>query len=107
MFYHYDQNNSGGSFQIDDDVTVNVYIEADSEEEANSKAEEVGIYFDGCDRDWDCPCCGDRWSRASNWDKAEKVPCPSEWDKMWVKEGEAHTIIYYKDGNVERQYFNG
>ena len=60
-FYLYDQNNSGGSFIVDEDVTHRLLIEADSVEEANQKAVELGVYFDGCDEGMDCPCCGDRW----------------------------------------------
>jgi hypothetical protein len=35
MFYEFDQNNSGGRFIVNDKVTVSVFIEADSPEEAN------------------------------------------------------------------------
>lgn len=58
MFYTFDQNNSGGSFQKDEDVTLHVIIEAENADEANDKAEMVGLYFDGLG---DCSCCGDRW----------------------------------------------
>lgn len=63
-FYHYDQNNSGGSFYIDKDVCENVYIEANNANDANEIAQEKGIYFDGCAEGRDCNCCGDRWSEA-------------------------------------------
>lgn len=64
MFYLFVQNNSGGSFQYDTDagIGVNVAFEANSEEEAIERAENV-IYFDGVYIGRDCPCCGDRWSR--------------------------------------------
>lgn len=60
-WYQYDQNNSGGWHACDDKVCHRVFIEAYSEKEANSKAEELGIYFDGVDAGRDCGCCGDRW----------------------------------------------
>lgn len=60
-FYHFDQNNSGGSFRENEDVTKHVFIEAHSAEEANLLADNFGIYFDGCDMGVDCSCCGDRW----------------------------------------------
>lgn len=64
-WFDYRQNNSGGGFYFDLDagVSVNVLIEADSAREADSKAESIGIYFDGCDTGMDCDCCGDRWYR--------------------------------------------
>ncbi len=72
MFYSYRQNNSGGSFIIDKDVTLFVIIEADSNGEADNKAEEVGLYFDGCDDGRDCSCCGDRWYKP--YGKGDKSP---------------------------------
>ena len=103
MFFNYNQNNSGGYFDVNNDVTVNVYIEANSVEEANTKAEEIGIYFDGCEYDRDCPCCGDRWYRADSYDEVTEVPEASRFDVRWVKVGEPHTIVYYADGSVERK----
>lgn len=61
MFYTYDQNNSGGEFH---DPAMYVIIEAESATQADAIAESHGIYFDGLDRDIDCPCCGDRWYSA-------------------------------------------
>jgi hypothetical protein len=47
-FYEFDQNNSGGSFVVNDKVCHRVIID---------KAETLGIHFDG----WgDCSCCGNR-----------------------------------------------
>jgi hypothetical protein len=62
-YYIYRQNNSGGHYDIDLDVglNVNVIVEATSEDEANTKAREIGIYFDGVRSGIDCECCGDRW----------------------------------------------
>ena len=59
--YEFTQNNSGGYFEVDDKVCHRVFIEADNAMEANEIAQELGIYFDGCDKGIDCPCCGDRW----------------------------------------------
>lgn len=70
MFYTFLQNNSGGFFKDPAEVVI---IEADSADEANKIAEEHGIYFDGCDAEIDCPCCGDRWYRVDEYD-AEEFP---------------------------------
>lgn len=61
MFYQFDQNNSGGSFDVDENVCHRLFIEADSLEEATDKAESLGCYWDGVENGIDCPCCGDRW----------------------------------------------
>lgn len=61
MFYEFDQNNSGGEFEVDENLCQTVIIEADSLEEAEKKAFSMGIYYDGVDEGIDCPCCGDRW----------------------------------------------
>lgn len=60
-FYKYDQNNSGGSFDVDENITHRVVIEAVSESEADIIAKNIGIYFNGVDDGLDCDCCGDRW----------------------------------------------
>lgn len=62
MFYELNQNNSGGSFVVNDKLCHRLFIEADSENEALDKAEELGCYWNGVAKGLDCPCCGDRWS---------------------------------------------
>lgn len=97
-FFKFRQNNSGGSFDIDDKVTIAVWIEADSFDEANAKAESIGIYFDGCESGMDCDCCGDRWSAMDDWNTPEEQPVESKYDSFWVREGVPYTYIYLKDG---------
>ena len=67
MWYDFRQNNSGGYFN----GPRFVLVEADSYEEANALAENAGVYFDfrGVNRLLsDCPCCGPRWSKATEYD---------------------------------------
>lgn len=108
MFYTFDQNNSGGSFQTDDNVTLYVIIEADDANEANEKAEMIGLYFDGSG---DCLCCGDRWYEAYDSeygshdtpqlygeDPIEHGNGPYFTD--WVDNAnQAYCYVYYADGN--------
>ncbi len=61
MFFTFSQNNSGGSFDHDDDLDEFVIIQAVNAVTANAKAESLGIYFNGCMDNVDCSCCGDRW----------------------------------------------
>ena len=70
-FYEFGQNNSGGSFTINDKLCHRVYIEAESHRMANSKLEDLGGYFDGVENDRDCDCCGDRWYEVSASDAME------------------------------------
>jgi hypothetical protein len=101
-FYHYDQNNSGGSFEVNDNVSYNVFIEANSASEADARAEEIGIYFDGCDKDMDCPCCGDRWYSAHG-KEGDATPLiynkpVEEHNEIFAKPGGVYCYVYYLNG---------
>lgn len=62
-WWEFQQNNSGGLFDHDPEAGIGylVFIEARNADEASARAQEIGIYFDGCRDGTDCPCCGDRW----------------------------------------------
>lgn len=66
-FFEYVQNNSGGSWFLSEGNGIGhvVWIEAADAKSADGIAEDLGLYFDGCDTERDCNCCGDRWVRAS------------------------------------------
>lgn len=65
--YIYHQNNTGGTF--DEDMPLKFSIWADTEEDADKLAGNMGAYFDGVGRGMDCECCGDRWNRGYTNDK--------------------------------------
>lgn len=69
-FYTFSQNNSGGSFK---EPAEWVIVEADNAEQANSIAQQNGIYFDGVQKGTDCKCCGDRWYPVCESEKT-KIP---------------------------------
>ncbi|MED2979537.1 hypothetical protein P4284_23020 [Bacillus swezeyi] len=71
-FYNYDQNNSGGFFEVNEKLCHRLFIEAESREEADDIAESLGVYWAGIEKGLDCPCCGDRWYGASKVD-LEKI----------------------------------
>lgn len=73
MFYYFQQNNSGGKYQVGAQVTRLVIIEADSALEANAIAKNNGIYFDGVEYGHDCECCGDRWYKCSEDDGSQTI----------------------------------
>ena len=58
-WFEFDQNNSGGSFDVDENLCHRLFIQARTAEDATVKAEGLGVYFDGCEKGMDC--CGDRW----------------------------------------------
>lgn len=105
MFYNFRQNNTGGAFALDEDrgISVNVIVEADSTEEANERAQRIGVYFNGCDDGSDCPCCGDRWYEA--WGN-EGEPVPSIYGKPLIEAsndypwmgGGPEAYVHLKDG---------
>jgi hypothetical protein len=117
-WYEYTQNNTGGSFVEDDRVGSYVWVEAASADEANSRAEGVGIYFDGCDNGMDCSCCGDRWYPVWKDDGSDK---PELYGKRVtrrkgsvVMDGFSSSLhegttlhLYYKNGTHERIYTQG
>jgi len=61
MWFEFDQNNSGGSHNVDDKVCHRLFIQAPDYRQAEEKATSMGVYFDGVDAGRDCSCCGDRW----------------------------------------------
>lgn len=72
-WYAWNQNNSGGEFHVNDNVAHRLFIEAYSEEEADRKAQDLGVYYNGVDDGFDCDCCGDRWY------SPEKLEFPINW----------------------------
>ena len=78
-YWVYNQNNSGGSHIK---PAIVVYIEAETPEEADTIAQDNGIYFDPL-YERDCECCGTRWDEA--YISVNEIPKPSEFDLMFAK----------------------
>lgn len=112
MFYTYDQNNSGGSFDFDATagITHHVIIEANSADEANEKAQIIGLYFDGYG---DCSCCGNRWYEQTTWyDWGDEVPSlygqplkmsqdhPTEQFAIKWMGDDPEVFVHYADGRI-------
>jgi hypothetical protein len=115
-FYEFDQNNTGGSFDVDDKLCRRLWIEADSESEAEAKAFNMGVYYNGCDDERDCPCCGDRWYSPSvmkqfPYKYSDKTTFQSIDDyAQYMADNYGWTVpdirIFYKDGNVKEIFRN-
>lgn len=79
MFYIFNQNNTGGHFDVDENLCHRLYIEADTKSEAISKAEKLGCYWDGVLKGIDCPCCGDRWD-----ENCDEIDIKKYQAEVWV-----------------------
>lgn len=114
-FYHFRQNNSYGRFDYDEKrgISVNVIVEAVNADDANLRAERIGLYFGG---DGDCPCCGNRWSEQYEYrGKDNSTEFPSVYgDKVapgeafpknenafrWTSDKQFDGFIHYKNGTI-------
>ena len=108
MFFTYNQNNSGGEFIFDKDrgITHFVIVEADSPQDADDRAEKIGLYFDGYG---DCPCCGYRWYSQFSSEEGDEEPSiygrhPRDFVEkkkvVWMDEG-FEVAVHHKDGKIE------
>lgn len=92
-WYCFYQNPSGGEYIGPEYILV----QANSASDANDLVQNHGVYFDGCDDERDCECCGDRWDRHYHEDYSTDSPCvygevvgPSD-----------NVKLVYSDGRVE------
>ena len=62
-YFTFKQTNSGGFLKTSsfDGIGKIVIVVAPNAYEANRRAEDIGLYFDGVRKGIDCACCGDRW----------------------------------------------
>lgn len=103
-FYTFYQNNSGGRFEHDSKrgIGLTVIIEATNIMHAICRAERIGLYFNGCEKDLDCQCCGDRWSKYANCSKKPKINgIEARKFKDLCYLGADH-YIHYLNGKIER-----
>jgi hypothetical protein len=102
VFYTYYQNNSGGYWIFEPKAGISHYVivEANSGEDADAKAEDIGLYFDGCDSGNDCSCCGDRWSRQYKSGKERPEIYGQESVESDKDDDVAEVYIHYLDGRV-------
>jgi len=110
MFYTFRQNNSGGSFDFDLEKGISKYVivEAQTEDEALSRATDIGLYFDGAG---DCPCCGDRWSADPDCNDVPTVYDAAVEPYSTLPAAEIKWLrgpggfIHYADGSIEPFWF--
>lgn len=90
-FYEFSQNNSGGYIIEDSSCGIGdyVYIQADEENEANERAESIGLFSLPY-----CDCCGERFYKAY-----ENVSLDT--DILIIERINISIYIHYKDGRKE------
>lgn len=78
-YWRYRQNNSGGSFT---EPAISVWVQADTNKQADEVAQNNGIYFDPL-FEIDCGCCGNRWEGAEG--PYTEPHEPNENDLFWAE----------------------
>ena len=106
LYYEFNQNNSGGRYKLNENTAEAVIIAARDAKEANSRAEDIGIYFDGCSKGYDCDCCGDRWYEISTWSEKGTVEALLYGQKpeVYLQDrfyGSRAVIVHHADGTRE------
>jgi hypothetical protein len=88
-FYELSQNNTGGSFDVNDKLCHRLFVEAESKNAALRIAEGLGCYWHGVEEGMDCECCGDRWYKSADEVDLEKMN--TEWKgwevSQWLERG--------------------
>ena len=107
-FYQFIQNNSGGAFvnSEKDGICEYVIIEALNANDANNRAEDIGLYFDGCYNGIDCNCCGDRWYKVDESDGEDEPSIYGE--SVYDTEKSLYRdkcYIHFLDGKIEEVNF--
>lgn len=103
MFYCYRQNKLDDKFIVNDKVTVTVIIEADNEQDADSRAQSLGITFDSVVEE---EAITARWDPAAGYSPKRNpdtfVRGSKHYDEKDVNVGEAFCYLYDTEGNQHR-----
>ena len=96
-YFKFRQNNSFGHFV----GTPLVFVQADNAADANSIAQDHGVYFNGVADGIDCDCCGDRWYPVHD-DDAQDQPSYYSWDNDVVcKDGDNYMDYSGKNWKIK------
>lgn len=95
-WYTVRQNNSGGSFTVDNDVAHFVSVQAASDKEAENKMNDITA---SSGYDW-CECCGERWY--VYFDESDGYEVPTYYGKPLSE----HKSSWCND-EIRLHYYNG
>ena len=101
-WFHFDQNNSGGYFIVNDTVAEDVYIQAENAEQATVRAEAILEPYSEY-----CHCCGERWSYYIGDDDGYDVPTKYATPITNVRASTYHkqARLHHDDGTVETYFY--
>lgn len=118
-FFEWSQNSPGGSFDVDNKITHIIIIQSKTYEDAEKKAFELGVYYNGSSEGIDCSCCGDRWYEGQEIELPERMGyfmtkeiliknihqyCNFIVDNYgWIK-GNPDCRVYFDNGDIHEYY---
>lgn len=101
-WFHYSQNNSGGYFIENDEVSEDLFVQAEDANQANKKAFEVTEDYSKY-----CECCGERWWISAGDKDGCEVPTIYETkitEKYKPFKIDTYATLHYADGRVVKFY---
>lgn len=98
-WFTYNQNNSGGYFIDNDDVSHLICVQAENAEAANTQAyqitEEYGEF---------CECCGERWDISER--DQDGADVPTQYDKPLTESEASHyrqtAVLHFATGEKRK-----
>lgn len=98
-WFTYDQNNSGGFFIDNDQVSHLICIQANTAEEANAKAQNIVTYYSDF-----CECCGERWYICER--EGDGADVPSQYGKPLADQDPViyreTAVLHFANGEVRK-----
>ena len=102
-WFHFDQNNSGGYFLVNEDVAEDVYIQAENAEHAQDRARAIFFPY----REF-CECCGERWTIDYIRDE-DGYDVPTKYDvdidEIVAEHFSKQARLHHLDGNIETVFY--
>lgn len=98
-WFTYDQNNSGGYFIDNDQVSHLICVQAETAKEANEKASVITEDFS----EW-CECCGERWYLSER--DSDGADVPAQYGKALSESSPCYSrktaVLHFANGEVRK-----
>lgn len=102
-WFHFDQNNSGGYFIVNDVVAEDVFIQEASAEEASQRAVKLFEPYSEY-----CECCGERWYPHAR--ESEGYDVPTRYGRPITEQGPGlfrkQARLHHYDGVIETFFYH-
>ena len=96
-WYHVSQNNTGGTFRVDDNLAYHVFFQATSAKHAEAIADDI------LDNSGSCSCCGNRWD--TYWDEDDGYDVPSVYGDPYIPERGKYKFCYVESADYARLHY--